>query len=303
MDYQLDLFEGNRALPEVCLSSAITKVVKYKWRVLYSSCLKHSQLSLLLTLIVFSNPSHSDFLDSLHIPNDFNMSWVSRTAIQNGHRLEVAHFHSGEEPASVLEHFRQIWLGRGSDGIPDFVEEEAGKWHIISTISEDKQLVVQVTNGREGATHSFAGDSPNSLTSDIGGEIDVDNRAHANNGDGSSGFISRMELDPTVAVLRHQLPEPANSTTVSITHSDEAGVLVDNPQQNATTAILVNEDSLHTVFQFYRSNMKRSGWSLIAENSDRRAAALMYQRNSQKCEISLVSLDDGQTLITLSYTG
>ena len=270
------------------------------------------QVSLLFSLFLLSSQVYASFLETLVTPHDFNLSWVTRNAIQNGHRMEVAHFHTNQNPVEVLEYFRQLWSARRGDGIPDFIEENAGKWQIISTISSDKQLVLQVTKGRAGATRLLTQDSRLSSEPELKDDnnqtansiaVANDETSHENVDGGSSGFISSMELDPVVSVPHHQLPEPAGSTTVSITHSDEAGVLKDDPEQNATTAILVNADSVNSIFRFYRSNMKSAGWSLIAENSSRNAAALMYQRRGRKCEISLVSLDDGQTLITLSYTG
>jgi len=254
------------------------------------------QLAVFFALFFFSNQSFASFLDTLVTPYEFEMSWISKNAIQNGHRLQVAHFHSSQSPDDVLEHFRQLWIGRGSNDMPDFIEEEGGRWKIISTLTGDEQVVVQVTGGRSGATGFFAED--NALRTESVFSDDVNQ-----NSAGSSGFISSMELDPIVSVPRHPLPEPAGSTTVSITHSDEAGVLKENTEQNATTAILVNADSVDSLFHFYRSNMKSSGWALVAENSTRNAAALMYQRNGKKCEISLVSLEEGQTLITLNITG
>jgi len=262
-------------------------------------------LCLPICLILYSTQGFAGFLETLIVPHEFNLSWVTRSAIQNGHRVEVVHFHTSQKPDDVIEHFRQVWIGRGNSGIPDFVEEIAGKWKIISTISVDKQLVLQVTKGREGATRSFAsGDNVSSVSlAETSDEDKGSLNAVAVNSDGSSGFISSMELDAVVSVPRHQLPEPAGSSTVSITNSDEAGVLKEVYEQNATTAILVNPDSVNSIYRFYQKNMQSSGWVLVAGNSNQSAAALMYQRNGKKCEISLVSLGANQTLITLSYTG
>jgi len=151
------------------------------------------QLQLVLTAVVFtlfsqSTIANSAVLQSVPLPVNASIETIAVDMIQNGHRISIAKLETTSNIDDTLQFYREQWSAPLAEGVPGFVENNAGDWSIISRLEDGWNQVVQVRPSDQGL----------------------------------EGRISVMNLKPARGG-RPQLPMPSGANLLSSTESDDIG--------------------------------------------------------------------------------
>jgi len=211
-------------------------------------------------------------LASLDLPPDTDLQWIGKDLQQNGHRMEVASIDSQLPVTEMVEFYQTVWEGNRSGDTPGSLTEKAGEWVIVSTLTGNSMMVVQL--------------QPNGLG-------------------GSSGFLSRMELEQS-PVKESQFPEPPVSRKLSSTQSTDFNTSPgfwssDNKQRIALTSLYLSDRSVPTNFEFYRSEMNFRGWQLVFKTLNSSSAAMAFTRDADAVEVAITQFGEHeQSLVVIN---
>ena len=227
----------------------------------------------LLWLLPFLQ-SHA-VLEELKLPPESEIRWVGRDLVQNSRDMQIAVLESKLTTQAVVAFYQELWESHAQDGSPGSIVDQLREWSIVSTVIDNSLVVVQ-------------------QKPDIGRNQ-------------STGFISWMSLDGNGPSFSDGLPEPAGSTLISHTRSTDFNQTVNNLGEHSasatgTTTMLMNENSVASNFEFYRSVMQERGWRLVTEQFDHTKAALIFIKTGSTSEIAFSEYSDEQSVKTLIVT-
>lgn len=154
--------------------------------------MKFNILNSLLCAVLLVQPQISaaseKILNAVATPEGVKTETIVLNLIQNGHRISIANLETNQTIESVLEFYREQWKQPLAEGIPGFVEEQAGEWFIISRPNDNWNQVVQMRDTKGGI----------------------------------EGRISVLELTP-VSTTAQNIAMPSNASLVSSTAADDVG--------------------------------------------------------------------------------
>lgn len=201
---------------------------------------------------------------SIPAPIGTKLVWVAEKIIQNGLPLEIHSFNSELTNEGVLDFYRSEWAQSSHPEQPGYIENNVGEWRVISRLEGNKNTVVQVKNSAAG---------------------------------GAEGFISVSEPFATKREnkLAKNFPKMGGSKLISVTESDDSG-------KNATTIIYQNNFSVVSNFEYYKSAMGLSGWSLSHSFSQADTATLLFARQDAQSEVVISKGDSERVTIFANIT-
>lgn len=89
-------------------------------------------------------------LDAVPVPSGVDREVIALNLVQNGHRLSVAKLHGINDREALADFYRGVWADPLAEGVPGYIEEQAGPWTLVSRPTEDWHQVVQWRDTPEG---------------------------------------------------------------------------------------------------------------------------------------------------------
>ena len=102
-----------------------------------------------LVMFIFSQPSiaSEQALSAVPVPPGSSMQTVTINLLQNGHLLSIGNLDGVTSIDTALQFYREQWQEPLGEGVPGFIEEDAGEWSMISRPNEGWNQVVQLKQG------------------------------------------------------------------------------------------------------------------------------------------------------------
>lgn len=189
-------------------------------------------------------------------PVGAHVALIDSTLIHNGRSLAMATFATRQDVESVLEWYRTHWSQADTD--PAFVEAQVGEWHVISRLSGDYNIVLQLR------------DDPSQ---------------------GSRGLLSIMDVRTRgQAAQRTTAGVPTDARILSDTRSSSL-------RGEAATRVLRSElqpaQAAASVLETFRTD----GWSIASQAGDSAARVLLFARGGDTAEVVVTADARGGSLI------
>lgn len=196
-------------------------------------------------------------LSDIRVPANTETSWVGRGIEHNGVTMDVKLLSSSESSDQLLTFYKNMWESDGGEGV-DYTIGEAGDFKLISKIMDNHNIVIQLRDNSSG---------------------------HA------EGYLSAIKLSSIGnAVSDDDFPALSNTTLVSKTVSDDTG-------KKAVTRVLINNYSVVSNAEFYRSRFESDGWAKSYANAETRSFLAFYSRNNKTMELAISKKPGKETVI------
>ncbi len=208
-----------------------------------------------LAVLLFGSRGHAGSPE-FPAPPRAQVQWVSSNMVYNGRTMQVRRFNSRLPAGRVLEYYRNLWRDGFKDR-PGFIESDAMvPWRMISRITDDYLLTVQVMA----------------------------------EGNDSTGFLAASALDEVfqnVDDLGDGFPMMRGSKVVNDIQTPDMG-------KDGRTLFLSNEFSVNGNANYYRDHYDLRGWRVDMDKSPSRGDqhVLAFSKGRQKVNIVITRNQD-----------
>lgn len=221
--------------------------------------------ALLLTVLFALLPTKVFSLDiqGIEHPPLTSMTWVGERIEHNGMPLQILQLNSELNAKELFTFYKELWQPMHAADEQATMERSAGEWHIISTLMDGYNVVVQV--------------KPSSA--------------------GLEGFMSATPLDtePTQSDVARNFPRQWGTELVSSTQSTDGGT-------KATTLVLKNTHTLRSTHDFYSRTLQENGWTLSHQNTEMGGSVMFFDSSDGAVELA-IRRDKSSTFIFANVRG
>lgn len=197
-------------------------------------------------------------LSSVRIPDNTEVYWVGQGINHNGVSMDIKQLQSKHSTSELISYYKNMWeTDAGGEGV-GYTVQDAGDFKIISKIEGDHNIVIQLRDDSRGHAEGYLS------------AIDINTLDRANNND--------------------DFPSLANTTLISKTISDDSG-------KNAVTRVMMNNHSVESNVNFYRTKLESDGWRQAYSNFENRSFVGFYNRDNKSMEIAVSKQPGKETVI------
>ncbi len=202
-------------------------------------------------------------IQSIERPPETSMTWIGERIEHNGMPMQILQLSSTLTTEQLFKFYRELWQPMHAENEQATMERRAGDWHIISTLLDDHNVVVQLKS-ESGRTN---------------------------------GFLSATPLDkqPDQSEITRRFPRQWGTELISSTVSTDGGT-------RATTLVLKNSHSIESNHDFYTRTLQNNGWTLSHQNVQMGGSVMFFDNSSGAVELA-IRRDNSSTLIFANVRG
>jgi len=165
-------------------------------------------ISSVLQLASATSFSTGEQLQSIVLPSNARVQWVSKQGIHNGHKLSIASYDSDWPIQLTLDFFKNSWAGSTNSNTPSFIVEEVGDWVFLSRLMHGFNTVIQLRKNSPEHSSGFLS------------VLAVSNRLNASE-------LSAQTYGTRPLSLTHSEDELSSSTVVVLESPDSVSVFAE----------------------------------------------------------------------------
>lgn len=189
---------------------------------------------------------------------------VSENMELNGLPMRIWQIHSKEPIEQTLKFYRETWAHPAAKGVPPYIENNAGKWKIISRVEKIYLITVQLDSDEKKET---------------------------------TGILAISQLEPPPQrVTTPDYPKLPGSTVLQELNNHDIG-------KDALTVVLENGYSVASNRDYYRKYYVAKGWAEIRSTQDASAVGdvLLLQKGPMETTFSFVGGEKTKIVAVIQY--
>lgn len=193
------------------------------------------------------------------VPPAATVTWVGDDIVWNGIPMSVRKFTSSKSQLEIREFYKEQWKSPVAKGLPGFIEDVIPGAWLISRMEDGYLMTVQIKTS--GSTWGYLG-----IT-----ELDDISEAH----EPGKGF-PRMSGSEVMNEVKHN-----------------------DPYRDARTVLLVNNYSVPSNVEYYRSHYEGHGWSVAMDQGDDSGSThtLMLTNRGSEVSLTVVKTNQGSQIV------
>jgi hypothetical protein len=218
----------------------------------------HRLVAVGILACLFLQNVHAFDLSSVRIPDNTEAYWVGQGINHNGVSMDIKQLQSKHSSDELITYYKNMWEADGGGEGVGYTVQDAGDFKIISKIEGNHNIVVQLRD---------------------------DSRGHA------EGYLSAIDISTLDgANSNDDFPSLANTTLISKT-------ITDDPGKSAVTRVMMNNHSVESNVNFYKSKLESDGWKHAYSHSENKSFVGFYNRDNKSMEIAVSKQPGKETVI------